>query len=74
MATYGRLPSEFNDEVAMGLMVNIPAVEASQSLALARGVAIALGDAKTASDAIYEATGDAKQAKRAYVEAMRNKP
>jgi len=57
LATYGRLPSEFDQETAMGLMVNIEAVEARQALTMASAIGIALGSAEVAERAVLLATG-----------------
>ena len=53
----------------MGLMANIPAVEAAQALTLARGVAIALGNETMHAHAIYLTTNNARLAQNIEVQA-----
>jgi len=54
----------------MGLMANIPAVEAAETLVTARAIAIAMGDAKTLAACLYATTGNARLAQRVEVQAM----
>lgn len=67
------MPSEFDPETAMGLAVNIPSVEAAESLVLARAIGIALGDSKSLASCVYMATGNAKLAQRIELDAVREK-
>lgn len=53
----------------MGLMANIPAIEAAESLTLARAIAIALGDEKSLASCVYASTGNARLAQRIEVQA-----
>lgn len=66
-ACYGRLPSEFPEELRLGLMLNIPAIEAAHALQVARGISIAMGDSKSLGGAVYDMTGDSRLAHRATV-------
>lgn len=56
----------------MGLMANIPAVEAAQSLAMAKAIGIALGDAHSTAEAVFLTTGDARLAQRVEIQAQRS--
>ena len=53
----------------MGLMANIPAIEAAQALSIAQGVAIALGNEKLLAKTIYDSTGNARLAQKIEVQA-----
>ena len=53
----------------MGLMANIPAIEAAHALSIAQGVAIALGDERMTAKAIYDSTGNARLAQKIEVQA-----
>jgi hypothetical protein len=53
----------------MGLMANIPSVEAAEALSLARGIAIAFGDTRMLGACIYLATGDAALAQQTEIRA-----
>ncbi len=64
MATYGRLPSDFDGPTAMGLAQNIPMIEARQSLMLAQGIAIAFGSPELTEHTIRMATGNSDLAFR----------
>lgn len=64
------MPEEFDPETAMGLMANIPAVEAAQALTLGRGIAIGLGNEKMLAQAIYLTTGNARLAQKIEVQAQ----
>ena len=64
MATYGRLPSDFDESTAMGLARNIPMIEARQSLMLAQGIAIAFGSPELTEHTILMATGNSDLAFR----------
>lgn len=64
MATYGRLPSDFDESTAMGLAQNIPMIEARQSLMLAQGIAIAFGSPELTEHTIRMATGNSDLAFR----------
>lgn len=55
----------------MGLMANIPAVEAAQALVFARGISIAFEGGKAMASAIYAATGNGRLAQRVEIDAMR---
>jgi hypothetical protein len=55
----------------MGLMANIPAVEAAQALVFARGIGMAFGDHKSTAAAIYATTGSGRLAQRVEIDAMR---
>lgn len=55
----------------MGLMANIPAVEASQALVFARGIGIAFEGGKSLAAAMYLATGNGRLAQRVEVDALR---
>ncbi len=66
-ACYGRLPSEFPEELRLGLTLNIPAIEAAHALQVARGIAIAMGDSKSLGNAVFDATGDARLAHKVTV-------
>jgi hypothetical protein len=57
MATYGRPPSDFDQETAMGLMANIPMVEARRALSFAQGIAVAFGSPEAAEGVVRQATG-----------------
>jgi hypothetical protein len=67
------MPNEFDPDTAMGLAANIPAIEAHQTLAMARAVAIVFGDAKSLARAVYESTGSAKLAQRVEIQAQMQK-
>jgi hypothetical protein len=62
------MPNEFSAEIAMGLFANIPNVEAAQSLALARGISIALGNESALAAAIFSITGSEKLAQRVEIQ------
>ncbi len=64
MATYGRLPSDFDESTAMGLAQNIPMIEARQSLVFAQGIAIAFGSPELTEHTIRMATGNSDLAFR----------
>ncbi len=68
VATYGRLPSEFDKETAMGLAMNIPAIEARNALAMAQAISIALGNSEQAERAVRLVTGSDDLAFRAKVQ------
>jgi hypothetical protein len=70
---YGRLPTEFDPETAMGLMANIPAIEAHESLVVARGVNIAFGDTKSLAAAVFLTTGNAHLAQKVEITAQMQK-
>lgn len=72
VATYGRLPSEFDPDIAMGLSMNIPAIEAAQTLSMARAISIAFGDADALGDAIYATTGNGRLAQRSAIAMKRS--
>jgi hypothetical protein len=67
------LPSEFDAETAMGLMANIPSIEAAEALTLARGIAIAFGDSKMLAASIYQTTGNDRLAQRVEIMASMQK-
>lgn len=67
------MPTEFDQETAMGLYANIPAVEAAQSIALARGIAIAFGDADAMAESVYATTGNARLARNIKIRAAMRK-
>lgn len=67
------MPDEFDAETALGLAANIPGIEASKALCLARAISIAFGDAKSLANAVYEMTGSAKLAQRVEVQAQMRK-
>ena len=69
LAVYGRLPTEFDPDTAMDLHANIPAVEAAHTMATAKAIAIALGDAKALAECVYLTTGDAAMAQRVEIRA-----
>lgn len=73
LATYGRLPTEFDPETAMGLMANIQAVESAKALTFAQGITIAFGDSKAQAHAVYDVTGSARLAQKIEVQAMMQK-
>jgi hypothetical protein len=64
LATYGRLPSDFDESTAMGLAQNIPMIEARQSLVFAQGIAIAFGSPELTEHTIRMATGNSDLAFR----------
>ena len=64
LATYGRPPTDFDPETAMGLAQNIPMIEARQSIVQARAIAMALGSGEVAQQTVALATGDADLAFR----------
>lgn len=70
LAAYGRLPSEFDGETALGLIANIPAIEAESVLLTARGIAIAMGDTKTLAETVLQVTGSDRLAQRIEVQAQ----
>lgn len=53
----------------MGLMANIPVIEAADSLTMSRAIAIAFGDAKSLAHCVYLTTGDARLAQNIEVRA-----
>lgn len=63
------MPEEFDRDTAMGLFANIGAVEAAQSLALARGIMIAFGDGDGFADAMYAITGNSRLARNIKIRA-----
>jgi hypothetical protein len=65
LAVYGRPPSDFDKETAMGLAQNIPMIEARRTLEMAKAISVAFGSAETAQQTIYLATGNADLAFRA---------
>jgi hypothetical protein len=67
------MPSEFDPETAMGLTANISAVEAHQTLVMARAIAITFGDSATLASTVFSATGSAKLAQRIEVQAQMKK-
>jgi len=74
LATYGRLPTEFDPETAMGLAANIPAIEAAEALTLAQGIRLALGEDPSAhARAVFAATGSAALAQRIEVQGKMRK-
>jgi len=73
LSVYGRLPTEFTPETAMGLMANIPAIEACEALTLARGIAVAFGDNKMFASCVYQSTGNDQLAQRLEVQAQMQK-
>jgi hypothetical protein len=73
LSVYGRLPTEFTPETAMGLMANIPSIEASEALTLARGIAVALGDSKMFASCVYQTTGSDQLAQRVEIQAQMQK-
>ena len=73
MATYGRLPSDFDGLTAMGLAQNIPMIEARNALVLAQGIAIALGSAELSEHTVHMATGDRDLAFRVRMNMEHNK-
>lgn len=73
VSVYGRLPSEFTPETALGLYANIPSIEAAQSLVTAKAIAVALGDGKAYADCVYRTTGSAKLAQRIQIESIKAK-
>jgi F0F1-type ATP synthase membrane subunit c/vacuolar-type H+-ATPase subunit K len=54
----------------MGLFANIPAIEAAESLIVARAVAMALGDGKSLAGAVYAVTENPRLATRIEVQAQ----
>lgn len=56
----------------MGLMANIPAVEAQQAMVFARAIGIAFGGGKALASAVYEATGNGRLAQRLEIDALRS--
>jgi len=63
------MPDEFDKDTAMGLFANIGAVEAAQSLALAKGIMIAFGDADGIAQAMYAVTGNERLARNIKIRA-----
>ena len=57
----------------MGLMANIPAIEAADALTFAKAISIALGDAHTLASCVYASTGNARLAQRVEVQAAMNR-
>jgi hypothetical protein len=55
----------------MGLMANIPAVEAAQALVFARAISIAFGDGKQMASTVYAATGSSRLAQKIEIDSMR---
>lgn len=53
----------------MGLFHNIPIVEAAQTLATARAIAMAMGDAKSLAAAVYAVTENPRLATRIELQA-----
>lgn len=56
----------------MGLMANIPVIEAANALAFAKGIAIAFGDAESAAHAVYLTTGNGRLAQRVEIAMKRS--
>lgn len=73
LAAYGRLPTEFDPETAMGLMANITAVESAKAMTFAQGIFIALGDGRAQAQAVYDITGSSRLAQKIEVQAMMQK-
>lgn len=73
LSVYGRLPQEFDPDTAMGLHANIPAVEASEALVMARAIAVALGDSKMLAACIYQSSGNDALAQRVEIQARMNR-
>lgn len=69
VATYGRLPTDFDPETAMGLAMNIPAIEARNTLAMSQAIAIAFGSSDQMESTIRLATGSNELAFKAKVAA-----
>lgn len=67
------MPEEFDRDTAMGLFANIPAVEAAQSIALAKGIAMAFGDGDLMAESVYAMTGNARLARNIKVRAAMRK-
>lgn len=57
----------------MGLAMNIPALEARRTIAMAKAIAVAFGDENATEAAIRQATGDAALAYQAKVRMMHSK-
>jgi len=57
----------------MGLALNIPALEARRTLAMAQAISIAFGDENVTEVAIRQATGDEALAYQAKVRMMHSK-
>jgi hypothetical protein len=71
------MPSEFDDETALGLMEALTHIDAIETMRVARGISIAFGDANTTASAVYGITGSPTLAQRAELaakmaEAQRN--
>jgi hypothetical protein len=58
---------------AMGLAANIPAIEAAQSLVMAKAIGIAFGNAKLHAECVYLTTGSGRLAQRVEIAAQRAK-
>ena len=58
MSIYGRLPSELDPKIALGLAANIPMIEAKRTLVLVKAIALAFGDESTARFVYKNAIGD----------------
>jgi hypothetical protein len=67
------MPEEFDSDTAMGLAVNIPVVEAAQSLMMARAISIAMGDAKNLAACVYLTTGNDRLAQKVELDAVRQR-
>lgn len=57
----------------MGLAQNIPAVEARQTMTMARAIGVAFGSPELVEQVVFQATGNAQIAFRARVRATHEK-
>jgi hypothetical protein len=73
LATYGRLPNEFDPETAMALAANIPAIESAQALVFARGIGMAFGDGDGLASAVHDVTGCDRLARNLKIRAAMEK-
>jgi hypothetical protein len=73
LAAYGRLPSDFDENTAMGLAMNIPMIEARQSMAVMQGINAAFGDGNAIEAIVHASTGNAALAFAARVKAQHQK-
>ena len=73
LAVYGRLPSEFPPAMALGLSLHLQTVEADRVLAMAKSIAIAMGDSETLAKTVYESTGNEKLARNIEIQAQMNR-
>jgi hypothetical protein len=69
VATYGRLPSEFDPDTALGLAANIANVEASHAVSTAQGIDAALGNENMAASLLWQVTGNDRLAQQMAVRA-----